>query len=400
MAFLPSVPDRIQVSTGLFVSAAFTVLYLALIRVLSERWSPWKVAPLDKGMLICPIYFILSSCWGVSYSRIGPEEAFRAFAPFLMLGMYLPFRYFLETGLRALDLLAACTVSALLTLLYSFTPVFSVAVFRSWLDVRMALESGAFLPTLPAAAGISIAAYVTRGVGHRILWLISSLALSFGMIGTVTRSYVGIIAIIVLGGFCISVLPRFKSHVQTRNIAIIVLLFAVGAFGMNRRYPVVELILSGMEERAESWAGVENRMAEAEAALDVFSQNPLLGGGLGSTIVTYKTGKRRIFEKPFTHNAVLYILYSGGLVGVCFFAYILLQTALASRTILRRGSSQDIRLLLVTLSGLSGWFIYALVQASFRSPQSSVTVAALLSIVGSLNAKVLRPKNTSLGLGR
>ncbi len=180
MSFVPSVPDRLEWSTITFVALCFVLVYSASINISLRKGRLWRIDLLDTLIWFVPIYLILSALWAIIYSEVSPAETFRAFAPFTLLCMYMPFRYFLHKGMNVLDLLMATQISAVVTLLYSYFPLLDLPTVRTWSDIRMSLETGVFLPTLPAAVGIAIFAFIVKGMPYPLFWLTSSVLISIG----------------------------------------------------------------------------------------------------------------------------------------------------------------------------------------------------------------------------
>ncbi len=92
-----------------------------------------------------------------------------------------------------------------------------------------------------------------------------------------------------------------------------------------------------------------------------------------------------MFDKPSTRNMFVNVLYFGGNCRSILFHPHRLEDFLDVMELYPRSRPENLPVLSVTLSGLLAWFVYNQVQAVYRSPQSSLILAALLSIVTFVN---------------
>ncbi len=359
---------------------------------------------LSHSVLFLVFAWLVSSVNLFICDELTVDGYFRGLAPLLGVMTFRVGQQF-RTVRSAFILLSAVTMAGLLSALNgSFDAIryglidpndFSSSIhFRSLLDSKF---FDALVLSLPIAliGGGLIGTVSTKGplLGlGAILFLFSLL--------TLMRSGIVIAACVLLFEMAIIFRTRLLWTRFWRRVPLIILLVgllevascmsilaglrvpsvfrAVGAIGGRH-----QLISDQMDDGVGAY-----RLVEAVAAWERFSESPVIGHGLGSTVSVIFDGTTEVdrYSMRYTHNFFTYILYTCGLIGITAAARFFL---VAFRLMIRAGGLAstspepgiDMALVLLVLAML----IYIQFQSIFRS----ATYFMMLGLVlGCLAARV------------
>lgn len=292
-------------------------------------------------------------------------------------------------------LLAGCAVFCMVVILAAVLPAFdgglkSRALVYDYGTLRMYYANHAFVLM---AGAVSVLAFLRSG---RIPWLIF-----FGLILTVaalsvTRSYLGILLLVLLGTVAYSMFTSrmHRARVGARVLAlgaVIAMMFSIGIAAVYISEGAIraardeaELILEDPVDRLTFGSDFSNfeamgqgRFATYATAAGLIAERPLTGHGLGALIdVPYAFGgvePHTPGKFPGVDNAYLTVAVKSGLVGAVVFGVTLVLPLVATRRRLRDpatvsfaiGWSALLALTLVESFATNGWgpFVVASVAA-------------------------------------
>jgi O-Antigen ligase len=126
----------------------------------------------------------------------------------------------------------------------------------------------------------------------------------------------------------------------------------------------------------------EDRLNQIASARSLIDQHPVLGYGLGKTIVYYEPGFKEFVDTYLTHNILTDLLLRTGAVGALLFLlafWLSLNEALLgwrSATL----TSQEAAFALVAFAVLIGWFTHGMVESLFEHVRITPFSFALLGL--------------------
>lgn len=192
--------------------------------------------------------------------------------------------------------------------------------------------------------------------------------LVFAVLVSFTRSYwVGLVA---GGASLLFLLPRgFSIRLAFGGLVtsgVLALLFLALRFGFPSFS--TEDLSDRLRARAQtllttgSDASARSRISELAAISGVFTESPIVGGGLGSTYQVYSRDLGRVRDWEYTHNSYAYYALKTGLVGLGSF---LLVLALGLRSIRRLALRHPLLEGRLLFAGLAASMVSLLVTSLF-----------------------------------
>ncbi|MBN2305701.1 MAG: O-antigen ligase family protein [Anaerolineae bacterium] len=211
---------------------------------------------------------------------------------------------------------------------------------------------------------------------------------------TGTRSYwLGAVFALVI--YVLMLPSGSKIPVFASRLAVVALVSLVGLAimnGLSAQHPDAPEAtshqpldrLQSFEHLATDWSALA-RYSEVQVGLDEFSNNPIVGHGMGYPITYYLAWREEFITTPFMHNFLVYLLVKTGIIGTVLYGWFSLRLAQMLYA-LAHDTTQDIfvtsyaRLLLICF--LTLWII----SLSSAKLNDVLTVAPFMILCGTILA--------------
>lgn len=386
-AVVPPVPETLfGVAEILLVLLLMALMVCALVQPLPGSVGPWENSARNAVLVLMAAWFI-SSINLFRDDELTLEGYVRGLTPFLGFVTFRAGQHFRSQRSAYVLLLAVTTAGLLAAILGSIQALRNGVIdpgdMSSSIHFRSLLNSKSYdvlvlsLPVALIGGGLVGASRVSRlFVGLGVLASLFSLL-------TLMRSGV-VIATIVLLFEAVVILrarvlrSRFWGRVPIL-LSLVVLLEAaswIGAVG-GVRIPSMFRAIGAIGERHQrnlnqmddGWQSY--RVVEALAAWERFTESPVFGHGLGSTISVVLDGPFAPVDRQsmrYTHNFFSYMLYTGGIIGIVaalWFFQVALRLILQGGRLAARSLEPAVDMALVLL--VLGMLVYIQFQSMFRS---------------------------------
>lgn len=309
---LVPIPTRVDI---VVISFLFVLIIYFIYPIIQSKGK------VDRKSTVIMILALFLYLFFFSYSfflqQIPLGDIFRGFIPFLLFFIFYPTVLLLKSKRLNFDKIVFSLV--LWGLLYSLNNIilFILNTINSYaIYSRITMLDQNTISAMPLFLAVISLYFIVSGkciLFQRYTWIFIHAISVIGVFVTQTRSmilvvllfYIMILAILVVTG-------KFKAFI-TYNVFIysVGLMFTVLIFLSNSFRELLKNIFNRFERIGQGDHNVSERYDEYISALNIFSDNPLLGGGVG-----IRFNERYNELVNYMHNSFLYFLANIGIIGL------------------------------------------------------------------------------------
>jgi hypothetical protein len=205
----------------------------------------------------------------------------------------------------------------------------------------------------------------------------------FGIFFTMTRTIWLCVVISILFFILLNKKGKIFSRLMPLMISLILIICLLGYVQVIPTEIIHARLDKILVQSPEELGSVAHRIAESLAYYELFLENPVWGGGIGSTVTFYSLARAKVVTRSSWHNAYAMLLGKLGLFGFLGFVFILWRLYRESVYILKHDPDIRVQILMKTfLAILAALLISTLAISSLISYDFTILLVTLAAIIG------------------